>query len=76
MALELTFTITGEIITLGQFLKAGDVVGSGAQSKGFLSNGATLVNGEPEIRRGRKLRAGDVVTLPNGDRITIATMQP
>jgi ribosome-associated protein len=50
-----------ESIRLGQFLKLADLVEAGSDAKGLISAGEVLVNGEPEIRRGRQLRAGDVV---------------
>jgi len=54
-----------EFITLGQLLKLLDMVGSGAEVKILLGQGRFRVNGEFEDRRGRKLRPGDLVTLPN-----------
>jgi ribosome-associated protein len=53
--------IRGEMIRLGQLLKLAGVVGSGAEGKLVLAQGGINVNGEPELRRGRQLRAGDVV---------------
>ncbi len=50
-------------ITLGQALKAADVVGSGGEAKLVIQGGDVLVNGEVETRRGRKLRVGDVVEV-------------
>jgi ribosome-associated protein len=52
-----------ESIRLGQLLKLVDAVPTGAQVKDVLFSGAVLVNGEPEERRGRQLRRGDVVTV-------------
>ena len=51
-------------ITLGQLLKLVGEVGSGGEIKPYLSEHSPLVNGQQENRRGRKLRAGDVVVLP------------
>jgi len=53
--------ITTETIRLGQLLKLANLVDSGADAKLLLAGGEVLVNGEIEIRRGRQLRAGDVV---------------
>ena len=50
-------------ITLGQALKASDLVGSGGEAKVLIQAGEVLVNGEVETRRGRKLVAGDVVEV-------------
>ncbi len=50
-------------IRLGQFLKLAGLIDSGADAKTVLADGAVSVNGEPEARRGRQLRRGDVVQL-------------
>lgn len=55
------FAVRGGMIRLGQLLKAAGVVGSGAEAKALLAEGGVTVNGEPEDRRGRQLRPGDVV---------------
>jgi ribosome-associated protein len=54
-------TIRDESIRLGQLLKLADIAESGADAKELISSGGVLVNGEPETRRGRQLRVGDVV---------------
>jgi ribosome-associated protein len=63
--------IYSEYITLGQLVKLLDLVGSGAEVKDLLSEGGFTVNGEPENRRGRKLRPGDRVKLPGGEEIRL-----
>ena len=50
-------------IRLGQLLKLADLVDNGAEVKPLLMRGMVFVNGEMEIRRGRQLVKGDVVTL-------------
>ncbi len=50
-------------IRLGQLLKLVDAVPTGAQVKDVLLSGVVRVNGEPEERRGRQLRSGDVVSV-------------
>ena len=50
-------------ITLGQALKAANVVGTGGEAKVLIQYGEVLVNGEVETRRGRKVEAGDVVEV-------------
>lgn len=52
-----------ETIRLGQLLKLVDAVPTGAQVKDVLLSGDVRVNGEPEDRRGRQLRRGDVVSI-------------
>ncbi len=49
-------------ITLDQFLKQTGVVNSGGQAKVLIQSGEVLLNGVVEIRRGKKLVPGDVVT--------------
>jgi ribosome-associated protein len=49
--------------TLGQALKVANVVGSGGEAKVVIQAGEVLVNEEVETRRGRRLRAGDVVEV-------------
>jgi len=55
--------ITTEFIKLDSFLKAVDAVCSGGEAKIIISEGMVQVNGETELRRGRKLRPGDRVEL-------------
>ena len=55
--------IRDESIRLGQFLKLANLVETGAEAKPVIADGAVLVNGEVELRRGRQLREGDVVEL-------------
>ena len=55
--------IDGEFIKLDSFLKAVDAVSSGGEAKLLILDGQVWVNGEMELRRGRKLRMGDRVEL-------------
>lgn len=55
--------IRDESIRLGQFLKFANLIESGAEAKNVVADGAVLVNGEVETRRGRQLVLGDVVVL-------------
>ena len=50
-------------ITLGQALKAANLVGSGGEAKVLIQGGEVRVNGEVETRRGRRLEEGDVVEV-------------
>jgi len=56
-------SIRGEFITLGQLLKLTGEVPTGGEVKDYLAETTPIVNGEPENRRGRKLRVGDVIVL-------------
>jgi ribosome-associated protein len=55
--------IRDDTIRLGQLLKLAGVAHSGAEAKELLADGVVSVNGEPEERRGRQLRRGDVVQV-------------
>ena len=59
----MTFGITTDYIKLDSFLKAVNVVGSGGEAKIIIAEGQVRVNGESELRRGRKLYPGDRVAL-------------
>lgn len=57
-------------IKLDQFLKLAQIVQSGGEAKQLIRSGLVSVNGEPETRRGRKLRQGDVVEF-EGDEMEV-----
>lgn len=59
------FNLKDEYITLQQLLKACNVIDSGGQIRAWLAQNEVLVNAEPENRRGKKLRSGDVVETGN-----------
>ena len=50
-------------ITLVQWLKRSATAGTGAEGKHTVRAGGILVNGAEELRPGRKLHAGDTVTI-------------
>jgi ribosome-associated protein len=54
-----------ETIKLDQFLKLAGAVRTGGEAKRLIQSGLVLVNGQIEMRRGRKLREGDLVTVEN-----------
>ncbi len=58
-------------ITLGQALKAANLVGSGGEAKVLVQAGEVRVNGEVETRRGRKLEKGDVVEVGEDERLEV-----
>ncbi len=58
-------------ITLGQALKASNIVGSGGEAKVLIQGGEVRVNGEVERRRGRKLEKGDVVEVGEDERLEV-----
>ncbi|HWI40755.1 MAG TPA: S4 domain-containing protein YaaA [Verrucomicrobiae bacterium] len=55
--------IEGDFIKLDSFLKGVNAVGSGGEAKILIQEGEVRVNGEVELRRGRKLYPGDRVEL-------------
>lgn len=52
-----------EFIKLGQALKAAGLVENGVEAKYAVQDGLVKVNGEVDIRRGRKLYEGDEVVF-------------
>jgi ribosome-associated protein len=60
-------SIHSEYITLGQFLKFTNIINEGGEAKRYLASHEVLINGELDNRRGRKLRPGDKVVLPEGN---------
>ena len=61
-----TIPITTEFIKLEALLKLADAVSSGGEAKLLIQEGEVMVNGQVCTQRGRKLRPGDVVGLPDG----------
>ena len=55
--------ITTPYIKLDSFLKAENAVSSGGEAKAMIAEGYVSVNGEVELRRGRKLYPGDRVVF-------------
>jgi ribosome-associated protein len=46
-------------IRLDQFMKLRGLAQSGGEAKSLIQGGEVIVNGELELRRGRKLKIGD-----------------
>ncbi|CYU73191.1 TPA: S4 domain-containing protein YaaA [Streptococcus suis] len=59
------FKLFDDYITLQALLKTTSILHSGGAIKGFLEENTILFNGEDEKRRGKKIRVGDVITLPD-----------
>ncbi len=59
-----------EFIKLGQAMKLAGLVDSGVEAKEVITAGEVLVNGEVDLRRGRKLYPGDTFTY-NGQTIGV-----
>jgi ribosome-associated protein len=67
----LDFALRGDHITLDALLKASGLAGSGGAAKVLITGGGVRVNGEPETRRGRKVRAGDEVSVGGGEGVEL-----
>jgi ribosome-associated protein len=59
----IAFDLRGDHITLDALLKASGLASSGGEAKILIQQGGVLVNGEADLRRGRKVRAGDEVAV-------------
>lgn len=62
--------IKSEFIKLDQFLKFAEMVSTGGHAKIVIQEGEVNVNGEVEVRRGKKLYSGDTVEF-EGEKIVI-----
>ena len=62
----IAFDLRGDHITLDALLKAAGLATSGGDAKILIQQGGVFVNGAVDVRRGRKVRAGDEVVV--GDR--------
>ena len=62
--------IRDEFIKLGQALKLAGAVETGVEAKINIENGNVSVNGEVDLRRGRKCYKGDIISF-KGEQYTI-----
>ncbi len=67
-----SISIRDEFIKLGQAMKLAGLVDSGVDAKYAIEKGSVKVNGETDLRRGRKLYNGDVFTF-KGDEVTVVS---
>jgi ribosome-associated protein len=65
--------ITTEYIKLDSFLKMTGAACTGGEAKIRIAGGEIMVNGEMELRRGRKLYPGDNVSI--GDETFIVELE-
>lgn len=56
-------SINTEYIKLDQLIKFAGLSFNGAEAKEIVKDGLVEVNGEPELRRGRKLYKGDKIKI-------------
>lgn len=62
--------IKDDYIKLDQLLKYANLVETGGMAKIVIQDGLVKVNGVVELRRGKKIRANDIVSY-NGQNITV-----
>ena len=67
--------IRDDFIRLGQAMKLAGLADDGVQAKILITEGNVTVNGEQELRRGRKLYPGDTFSF-NGIKIVISGKDP
>lgn len=60
--------INTDTINLDQFLKWANIVMSGGEAKYLIQEGKVEVNGEIELKRGKTLKDGDIVSLTEEDK--------
>ena len=66
----ITITIKDEFIKMGQLLKLAGLVDSGVDAKFVIEDGLVKLNGETELRRGKKIYKGDIVEFA-GQEVTV-----
>jgi ribosome-associated protein len=60
---QLQFQLNGEYVELNQLLKMVGLCDSGGAGKTMVAEGVVSVDGQMELRKTAKIRAGSVVTL-------------
>ena len=68
---HLTVPITTEYIKLDQLLKFSGLAESGAEAKDMVLSEMILIDGDVCIMRGKKLRAGDSITVEFEDETVV-----
>ena len=59
--------IRDEFIKLGQAIKLANLVQDGVEAKYVIQDGLVKVNGETDLRRGKKLYEGDIFSFEGTD---------
>ena len=60
---QLEFQLNGEFVELNQLLKMAGLCNSGGAGKALVAEGVVSVDGQIELRKTAKIRAGSVVSL-------------
>lgn len=69
------YKLFDDYITLQALLKDLGIIQSGGAIKNYLSETTVLFNGHNENRRGKKIRIGDIITIPK-EHIDIQIIEP
>lgn len=64
-----TFALEAEYIRLDDLLKLTGCVQTGGQAKVLIQGGAVYLDGEVCTMRGKKLRGGETVSVPEDDMV-------
>lgn len=67
---SIDFTLTGDFVPLCDLLKLTGLAASGGAGKALVASGAVRVDGQVELRKTCKIRAGQVVEM-EGARISV-----
>ncbi|MBQ9859098.1 MAG: RNA-binding S4 domain-containing protein [Clostridia bacterium] len=70
-----TFTLESEYIRLDDLLKCMGLVQTGGEAKVLIQHGGVTLDGEVCTMRGKKLRGGELVAIPE-DNEEIAVVRP
>jgi ribosome-associated protein len=65
-----TLELRGEHIELDKLLKATGLADSGGQARAFIAAGEVTVDGQVELRKTAKMRAGQTVQF-NGEQVNV-----
>lgn len=60
---QIEFQLNGEYVELNQLLKMAGLCDSGGAGKALVTEGVVSVDGQIELRKTAKIRAGSVVSL-------------
>jgi len=60
---SIDFELRGDHVALAALLKLTGVADSGGRAKALVASGAVQVDGQQELRKTNKIRAGQIVTL-------------
>jgi ribosome-associated protein len=72
---QIDFALRGEFIALDALLKATGLAESGGRAKAMVAAGGVQVDGQQELRKACKLRAGQMVAVP-GTRVRVVAAAP